>query len=180
MNPAIHCAVNRAAIRLALLFLVAAATAASAQGRSPRFTDYPEARIEHTTVKRLPLPKADEDDDYKLRRHDSIGETSTANFAGRYFLAVWGCGSTCVNAAIVEAASGTIIEVPFSISGWRRTHDDFEAVEFRHDSRLVVFSGALNEDKRTMGRHYYVLENGELRHLRTEKVKSGNFMKPAR
>lgn len=167
-------------IRLAFLFCLALALPASAQTRTPRFADYPEKEVVHTTVKRLPLTKETEDDDYLLRRYDSIGETNTANFAGRYFMAVWGCGSACVNAGIVEAATGTIIDVPFSISGWRRTHDNFAAVEFRHNSRLVVFNGALNEEESTMGRHYYVLENGALKHLRTEKVRSGNFMRPAK
>lgn len=167
-------------IRIALFLVLALTLPADAQKRTPRFADYPEKTIVHTQVVRLPLTKEIEDDDYLLRRYDSIGENNTANFAGRYFLAVWGCGSACVNAGIVEAATGKITDVPFSISGWRRTHDDFAAVEFRHNSRLVVFNGALNEESDTMGRHYYVLENGELKHVATEKVKSGNFMKAAR
>lgn len=167
-------------IRLALLFCIALAAPAFGQNGSPRFADYPEKNVAHTQVKRLPLPKQDEDDDYKLRRNDSIGESNTANFAGRYFLAVWGCGTTCVSASIVEAASGKIIEIPFTICCWRETHDNFEAVEFRHNSRLVVFNGALNEEEKTMGRHYYVLENGALKHVKTEKVRSGDFMRPAR
>ncbi len=139
-------------IRLAFaLVLLALAQPAFAQNRAPRFADYPEKDVVHTQVVRLPLTKETEEDDYKLRRYDSIGENNKANFAGRYFLVVWGCGSACVNAAIVEAATGKIIAIPFSISGWRRTHDNFAAVEFRHNSRLIVFNGALNEEPDTMG-----------------------------
>jgi hypothetical protein len=167
-------------LRVALFILLALVSTASAQTRIPRFADYPEKDVVHTQVARLPLTKEIEDSDYLLRRYDSIGESNTANFAGRYFLAVWGCGSTCVNAAIVEAATGKIIDVPFSVCCWRFYHDKFEPVEFRHDSRLVVFNGALNEERSTIGTHYYVLENGALKHLRSVKVKSGNFWKSAR
>jgi len=31
-----------------------------------------------------------------------------------------------------------------------------------------------------MGRRYCVLESGALKHAKTEKVRSGNFMRPAR
>jgi hypothetical protein len=89
-------------------------------------------------------------------------------------VAIWGCGSTCVWGGIVEAKSGRIIELP-SVSGWFDVHDKFEAIDFRHKSRLLVLSGARSEKKGDMGRHYYVLENGRLRWLKT--IKTGrNFM----
>ena len=97
-----------------------------------------------------------------------------ANFAGHYFVATWGCGTTCVWGGIVEARSGRIVKLP-SVSGWFDTHDKFEPIDFRHNSRLLVLSGARNETKGDMGRHFYVLENGKLRFLRT--IKTGqNFM----
>ncbi len=156
-------------IRLTLLFCLGLGAPASAQSRAPRFANYPAKHVMHTQMVQLPLPKEDENDDCKLRRHDSIDKTNRANFTGRYFLVVWSCSMACVS-----AATGRIIDVPFSISGWRRTHDKFEAVEFRHDSRLVVFNGARNEEENDMGRHYYVLENSALQFLKTEKNRSGN------
>jgi hypothetical protein len=71
-----------------------------------------------------------------------------------------------------------IVELP-SVSGWFDTHDKFEAIDFRHSSRLLVLSGARSEKKGDMGRHYYVLENGKLRWLKT--IRQGwNFMAPNR
>jgi hypothetical protein len=66
--------------------------------------------------------------------------------------------------------------LPFTISGWRDVHDDFEPIAFRPDSRLIVFSGQRNEEGE-MGRHYYVLERGKLRFLRTIET-SGDFLAP--
>ena len=77
-----------------------------------------------------------------------------------------------------SAKSGRIIALP-SVSGWFDTHDKFEGIDFRHNSRLLVLSGARNEKKGDMGQHFYVLENGKLRLLKT--IKQGrNFMEPNR
>lgn len=44
------------------------------------------------------------------------------------------------------------------------------------ESRLIVFPGARNE-KLPLGLHYYVLEKGKLKFLRTVE-NDGNFMEP--
>ncbi len=165
-------------IRIAILFLLALAVPAAAQNRAPRFADYPVARA-NLPVTKPALSREAQDDHYLLRRHDSFPDDARTNFAGRYFLLVFGCGTACVNAAIYDT-DGRVTDVPFSISGWRRVHDDFSGVEFRANSRLIVFNGEVNEEPATMGRHFYVFENGALKHVATEKVRSGNFMRPAR
>jgi hypothetical protein len=66
--------------------------------------------------------------------------------------------------------------VPFSISGWREYHDAFEPIEVKPDSALIVFAGARNE-KAPVGYHYYVLEKGRLKFLRTVDT-DGLFMEP--
>jgi len=163
------------AIIAAVGFCAAAEARGKAPDRAPRFADYPAAKLSHMRVAKPKIPKS-WDEDPRLRFQDSVGESNTANFAGHYFVATWGCGTTCVWGGIVEAKSGRIIELP-SVSGWFDTHEKFEVIDFRHHSRLVVLSGARAEDKRDMGRHFYVLENGKLRFLKT--IKSGrNFMRP--
>jgi hypothetical protein len=89
-------------------------------------------------------------------------------------MAVWGCGSACVVGAIVDARTGKIIPLP-TVSGWKEVHDDFQGIAFRKDSRLVVLSGERNE-KGDMGRHFYVLEGGRLKWVKTIKS-DGNFLK---
>jgi hypothetical protein len=168
---------GRISYAVALFTAAALAAAAPAQGKAkekaPRFADYPVTKLSHIRVARPKIPES-WDEDPRLRFQDSVGDDDKPNFAGRYFVATWGCGSTCVWGGIVEAESGRIIELP-SVSGWFDTHDKFEAIDFRHNSRLLVLSGARNEKKGDMGRHYYVLENGKLRWLKT--IKQGrNFM----
>jgi hypothetical protein len=166
---------------VAIFTMLALATATPAQAkpkeRAPRFADYPVTKLSHMRVAKPKIPES-WDEDPRLRFQDSVHDDSQANFAGHYFVAIWGCGSTCVWGGIVEAKSGRIIELP-SVSGWFDVHDKFEAIDFRHKSRLLVLSGARGEEKGDMGRHYYVLENGKLRWLKT--IKQGrNFMTPNR
>ena len=77
---------------------------------------------------------------------------------------------------IVSVKTGKVVTIPFSISGWREYHDNFDPVEVKSDSRLIVFLGARNE-KLPLGLHYYVLEKGKLKFLRTVE-NDGNFMEP--
>ena len=162
------------------IFTIIALCTVPAQGKSkesvPRFADYPVTRLLHMKVAKPKVPK-NWDEDPRLRLQDTVGHLgSRTNFAGRYFLAVVGCGSTCVWGAIVEPRSGRMVPLP-SVSSWFETHDKFEAIDFRHNSRLIVMSGARNEKKGDMGRHYYVFENGSLRFLKTIE-QDANFMEP--
>jgi hypothetical protein len=85
------------------------------------------------------------------------------------------CGTTCRAPNILDLRTGRVIPCD-TISGWREYHDDFEPVIVRPDSRLIVFAGALRE-KPPVGYHYYVLDKGKLKFLRTV-VTDGIFMEP--
>jgi hypothetical protein len=146
-----------------------------APDRVPRFADYPVAKISNERVKRPIIPK-NWDEDPKLRLLDTVGSSSRANFAGRYFMAITPCGSACVGGAIVEARTGKMISLGI-VSSWIETHDDFQGIAFRHNSRMFVMSGQRDEKPGDMGRHFYVLENGKVKFLKTIKT-DGNFMTP--
>jgi hypothetical protein len=155
--------------------LLLAAGAAGAQERLPRFADYPSPKLYTGKVKR-PVLTPRLDPDTRMRLRDLIGASDKANFAGHYHVAIWGCGSACVTGSIVDARTGVVTDVPFTISGWREVHDAFEGITFRPDSRLIVFSGERNE-KGDMGQHFYVMEKGRLTFLKTVPS-DGNFMTP--
>jgi hypothetical protein len=164
-----------AAVIAALGLCAAGGAQAKPPERAPRFADYPVAKLSHMRVAKPQVPKSWPEDP-RLRLQDSVYSTSRANYAGRYFVAIWGCGTTCVVGAIVEARSGRIIALP-TVSGWHDVHDKFEGIDFRHNSRLLVLSGARDEKDGDMGRHFYVLDNGRLRFLKT--VRSGaDFLEP--
>ena len=167
--------IKLAAIIAFALTCFSAHAAPASKDSPPRFADYPVAKLSNERVKRPIIPKH-WDEDPKLRLLDTVGSSSRANFAGRYFMAITPCGSACVGGAIFEARTGKMISLGI-ISSWVETHDDFEGIAFRHDSRMFVMSGQRNEKPGDMGRHYYVFENGRVKFLKTLKT-DGNFMTP--
>lgn len=166
---------RRSAIQLATLIVVATALPAFAQDKSrvPRFADYPVREI-YKGPRAEPKFAADMDEEERLRFDDAHSPDDPVDAAGHYVRVVWSCGASCVSAGFVDARTGDVILIPWTVSGWRQVRDNFKPVDTRANSRLVILSGALNEEG-VNGRHYYVLEDGRLRHVRTVDTK-GNFM----
>ena len=175
VSPMLRLSFAVAAVLAALAFCTTAQARDKTPNRAPRFADYPVTKLLHIRVAKPRVPR-NWHEDPRLRLLDTVGSDRRANFAGHYFAAVWGCGTACVTGAIVEARTGRIIPLP-TVSSWLDVHDKFEGIEFRHNSRLLVLSGQRSEKKGDMGQHFYVLENGKLRFLKTIKT-DGNFLKP--
>jgi hypothetical protein len=160
-----------------LAFGLAVLTAARAPGAEltlaanlPKFADYPVkvytgkfARPRINTAYLRDRPEAFE----HAVKIDKI------NAGGRYIVVQLPCGTTCVQPMLQDVSSGRISGV-FSISGWREYGEDFESIESRADSRLIVFHGARNEAG-INGNHYYLIDpGGKLKHLRSMAT-DGNF-----
>lgn len=157
------------------MLLLFVAGPALAQERLPRFSDYP--------VKDLFKGKAAEPviatpaaRMFRTRLREITARDGLPNFAGQFFVAIWGCGAACVGGGIVDGRTGAVTMLP-SVSGWIDIHDNFEGIDFRQNSRLMVLSGQRDE-KGDMGQHFYVMEkSGRLRLLRSIR-NDGNFMMP--
>jgi hypothetical protein len=162
---------TRIAMVMSAVLCGTASAAEETKQRAPSFADYP-VKAASVRIARPLVPKS-WDEDPRLRLLDSVPRGTRSNFAGPYFMAVWGCGSACVVGAIVDARTGRIIPLP-TVSGWKEVDDDFQGIAFRKNSRLVVMSGERDE-KGDVGQHFYVLEGGRLRFLKTIKS-DGNFM----
>jgi hypothetical protein len=103
-----------------------------------------------------------------IRREMSRG----ANFAGHYRVAIWGCGSSCAQFAVIDLNTGRAITVPGvdNVSGTHLGADDFLprtdsnawGFRFKRNSRLLVLVGEMNEDDSKDGAFYYVLKNDRL------------------
>jgi hypothetical protein len=127
---------------------------ASAQTRVPQFTDYPVK--EQFKGKTAPLVLTNKDRAFRTRLREAAKERP--NFAGRYILAAWGCGAECLMGALIDAKTGRVHWIPFSLCCWGTNVDNnFKPIEFRPDSRLIVFSGSRNEEGK--GTYYYKFEN---------------------
>jgi hypothetical protein len=133
----------------------------------PRYADYPAGKPYTGRIAKMKVPRGLHDD-VRLRLKDSLRSDEKASIAGRYLRLTWPCGTTCVGGALMDAQSGRVIMLSY-MSGWGDVDDGFEPIDGRLGSRLVVLSGARNE-KGIVGRHFYVLENGRLRHLRSVEV----------
>jgi hypothetical protein len=155
-----------------LLVLPCAATSAELAVPTPlpKFADYP------VQVYRGPFAKPILEDEWRQERPElyDISRKDRVMVAGHYMLVITTCGSTCQSPDLIDAKTGKPLSVP-SISGRQKYSDDFNPILTRANSRLIVLQGARNEEKPN-GVHYYVVENGELKHLRTVET-DGDFRK---
>lgn len=148
---------------LSLLF----SFSAPAQSKMPQFRNYPAAAS--LTSANAPLKLTRGDRSYQTRLREAAKEKP--NFAGHYILAAWGCGAECLMGAVIDAQTGKVYWFDFTICCWGATDDNFEPIEFRKDSKLIVFSGLRNEREGDDGAHFYKFENNRFVHLGTFKKK---------
>jgi len=114
-----------------------------------------------------------------LRREAAEGP----NFAGSHTVVGWGCGTSCLTFAIVNARTGRVI-FPKGISEVSADHfnsDDFlpgngpyGSLRYRLDSKLLVLVGSINEDVTREGAFYFVLDDNELKPVFSVRVKRRN------
>jgi len=154
---------------LAALFMSTASLlsgTALAQSNVPRFKDFPAGEIYKGPTASLVLTRADQSFKTRLR---SAAKSQKPNFAGHYILTTWGCGAECVMGAVIDAQTGRVYWWNFSICCWGTNVDEkFNPIEFRPDSRLIVFSGLRNEKDGDDGAHFYRFDdNGRFVHIRS-------------
>ena len=152
--------------RYFLLLLLASGASSGAFGQSPapRFKDYPVSERYHgpqAVPKLVPGTPA-----WYFRTRIREAARQKPNFAGHYVLATWGCGAECLSSAIIDVKTGEVYTDGGSVCCWFNPSlpekpEDFEPVDFRIDSRLVVFTGMLNEEGRNEP-HYFKFERGKL------------------
>jgi hypothetical protein len=75
------------------------------------------------------------------------------NFAGRYVLTTWGCGASCVMGAAIDAKTGSVTWLPFTVCCWDLKIT--EPLEYRPDSQLLILHGSLDEKGAGSEVHYY-------------------------
>lgn len=126
-----------------LVFISAEALAA------PRFEDLP-AQLYTGKPASVDLKGA------KSRRYASelrLASRQPVNFSGRYILATWGCGASCVMGAAIDAKTGSVTWLPFTVCCWKL--EITEPLEYRSDSHLLIVHGNLNEKATASEIHYF-------------------------
>jgi hypothetical protein len=143
------------------------------QARTPRFEDYPATEM-FTGTPAEPIFSTPEQRHYRTQIRNGVStgagvwngswrhpiETKGPNFAGRYFVIRWGCGSECVMMATVDAKTGNVYEPPLSRNGSLDVPldnlSDME-VDFRPGSSLLVLRNACRDfaKRNSCGVYYF-------------------------
>jgi hypothetical protein len=150
------------------------ASAAFAQTENaPRFESYP-ARVYKGRVLpvRINNPRART---FKTRLRE--GAKDGINFAGHYTVVEWGCGAGCLDAAVVDAKTGGVY-FPGETSDfavWFWGDKDYDALQFKPNSRLIVLSGSpvseLNKAEPKYGLFYYEWTGSDLKLIKVVEKK---------
>jgi len=95
------------------------------------------------------------------------GASRGPNFAGRFTIVGWGCGTDCTHIAIVDATSGAVY-FPKNLRSlvWTNVYDDVlrdDVLRFRKDSDLLIVVGMPNDEPAARGVSYYVWTGSDLR-----------------
>lgn len=119
---------------------------------SPDFSDFP-AKTYHGPVAKVRLLDA-KSRQYGGRLRDA--SHGAVNFAGHQILATWGCGASCIVAATIDAKTGEVAWLPFTVCCWDL--NIIEPLEFRPDSRLLIVHGSRNEIGPGSAVNYYTFD----------------------
>lgn len=147
---------RRIVLALSILGLLFAGSLAQPQS-TPRYEEFPAPVYKG---RRAQLNLRSSRGAYSFRTRLREGYAEGVNFAGHYTLVGWGCGTGCIDAAIIDAKTGKIY-FPDELGGmvvyfWS---DSDEALSFKPNSRLLVLSGApaseQNSDNPKTGLYYY-------------------------
>ena len=167
-------------VLLAVLCLCLCAAPAFAQdGAAPDFGDYaaPVFRGRAASLK-LTTPQAR---GYRTRLRE--GARRALNFAGRYKLHTWSCGTGCLQTAFIDAKTGEVF-FPGELNGFiacyygaEPVEDLEEALQFRKGSRLIVMSGYPTSERGKAepkkGLYYYEWAGRELKLVKFEAKDEG-------
>lgn len=147
---------------LRALALALTAMPASAAETVPQFRDYPAGSAYRGP--NAPLIMTTDQRAFRTRLAEAARQRP--DFAGRYVIARWGCGTSCEAGAIYDAETGRVVSIPFSICCDQASSANFNRIVARLDSRLVVFAGLRNEEGQ-MGAHFYAFDGRALRFIKT-------------
>jgi len=145
---------------LAIVLFVATLNA-NGQAGVPRFDDYPVS--ERFNGKTAPLVLTRAAREFRTRLREAARDKP--NFAGHFIVTTWGCGTECVQGAIIDARTGRVFMLPFSLCCWGAevgVDDRFKPVEFRLDSSLIFLSGARNGKDGDYATRFYRFRDNRL------------------
>lgn len=126
-----------------------------AQKTGPTFGQFPVAG--HFAGHPAPL-RLRHQQDREFRTELASAANGPVNFAGHYIVAEIGCGASCLLAAVIDATSGEVEWLPFSLCCWGL--DVTAPISYRKDSDLLVLNGLRNESGKAATYFYRYTRQG--------------------
>ncbi|MET0622506.1 MAG: hypothetical protein ABW250_05970 [Pyrinomonadaceae bacterium] len=163
---------NRAAaVALLLLAFAGLHTGAAAQTRkpraerpAPRFEDYPAGDVYRGPIAPVRL---DSRQARMFRSRLREGSRGGPNFAGRYTVVIWGCGTGCAQMGVVDAVTGRVYFPPVEYMDILDMEDaEARAQWFRPDSRLLRITRDYYDGRGGYKAYYFLFDRGRFRLLR--------------
>jgi hypothetical protein len=139
--------------------------ASATTGAPPRFADYPVREVYQGRIAPVVL------DNRRARmfrgrlREDS---RQGPNFAGRYTVVSWGCGTGCAQVAVVDAVTGRVYWPPLEYTDIPESSETDPArhPNFRLDSKLLVLTRSHYDGRGGRTAYYYLFDKNRFRLLR--------------
>ena len=144
--------------------LLVLATLSAQSANVPAFEDFPVATRWHG---KPAAPQFDgkglPDSDARARETVELSAEDGPNFAGRFTVTRWGCGTGCFRIVVIDAPTGRIFrDMPFATLDIGYNHDTEEhkygGLSYRAASSLLVAEGCFDNethDKPDCARRYY-------------------------
>jgi len=150
-------------VNIAILLLAFA----QANDPAPKPEDYPVSKIFSGTPA---APKLVTEGQRRFQTMIRDAAKSGPNFAGHYAIAEWGCGTGCVQIAVVDLESGNVYEGPFgalphaAISFNATLISGKIDIFYRRDSSLFIAGGCSSDGR--CGTYYYSWTGSQFKLIR--------------
>ncbi|MCX6220021.1 MAG: hypothetical protein NTZ69_03440 [Bacteroidia bacterium] len=137
----------------------------------PAYSNFP-VKLEKKEAGKVNLSSHPKANNYRTNLKNAL-KNNEVNFAGKYIIAQWGCGTCCTETVIIDAKTGNVffpVELQGVLAGGLAM-GDHDMVEYKKDSRLLVIYGYAGSDDESskespLGISYYLWTNGELKLLK--------------
>lgn len=93
------------------------------------------------------------------------------NFAGSYIFTTWGCGTSCVQGAIINARTGVVyFPKELGVMTFNSLGDEDIPIQYQKDSKLFILNGTAgdNEDNES-GTYYFVWQGTKFKKVKFVK-----------
>ena len=138
-----------------------ASFAAAQREKTPSFSAYP-AKVERKTANGIDFRNSPGASTFRTRLREAL--RGQVNFAGRYILTGWGCGTGCSYGAIIDARTGRVYfpDELVGVAVWYGSGADVfpDTYTYRKNSRLLIIKGTPGpmedgDSEHKQGTYYY-------------------------